>query len=263
MGANSQDAKPYQAMAQVYDALIEDVNYQAWFKQWLDIYRSFQEDPSYRMASLNRGIEILEIGAGTGNMTTQLVEAGYLVTAVEPSEAMLAILQEKLFYHMRQFKAFNGTLEQFVTKQTYQLCLGFLDVLNYIAEEDLAGFFFHLYTLLKPGGVAVFDLSTPYKLEHVLGNHTFAENHEDFAYIWENHYQASLSRLDFEFSLFVEVDEDLFERHTECHTQHAHRDTIICEKALAAGLKLMGIFGEDYTEPKANDKRRHYWFYKE
>lgn len=43
-----------------------------------------------------RALDVLDLGAGTGKLTRTLVEAGHRVTAVDPSEAMLAVLARSL-----------------------------------------------------------------------------------------------------------------------------------------------------------------------
>jgi ubiquinone/menaquinone biosynthesis C-methylase UbiE len=43
-----------------------------------------------------RALDVLDLGAGTGKLTETLVAAGHRVTAVDPSEGMLAVLQGRL-----------------------------------------------------------------------------------------------------------------------------------------------------------------------
>lgn len=249
---------PYGAMAVVYDALIDDVDYHRWCDQWCEGLIALRGDAAIS------GLSLLEIGAGTGNMTEQLIDKGFRVTALEPSEAMLAVLQEKLFMSMGRLRLFNGMLQDFATKETFDLAAGFLDVLNYIAPSDLPGFFVQVSKLLRPGGYATFDVSTPYKLEYHLGQQTFAENHDEFAFIWENRFDRRRGYLDFEFALFSETEAGLFERTVEHHRQYAHPRERLVAAAASAGLVAVSDYGDDYAALREDgqDARWHLWFKK-
>jgi SAM-dependent methyltransferase len=54
-----------------------------------------------------RPLAVLDLGAGTGKLTAALIEAGHLVTAVEPLQEMRAILTSRL----PQARALEGTAE--------------------------------------------------------------------------------------------------------------------------------------------------------
>lgn len=53
------------------------------------------------------GLDVLDLGAGTGKLTRTLVQAGHRVTAVDPSDGMLAVLSTSL----PQIKSLAGTGE--------------------------------------------------------------------------------------------------------------------------------------------------------
>ena len=58
-------------------------------------YKHFAEVKSILKLLPDRFGKILEVGAGTGRITQELVRRGYSITAVEPSKAMLAQYQRK------------------------------------------------------------------------------------------------------------------------------------------------------------------------
>lgn len=244
--------QPYQAMAIVYDALIEDVDYTRWFKHFKGKLTEYGSNP-YR---------VLEIGSGTGNMTEQLVASRMHVTALEPSEAMLSILQEKMGFDMGRMRFFHGSLAEFQTKERFDGVFAFLDVFNYLSPLELPSAFGQINKLLIPGGLFVLDVSTPYKLEHVLGHQTFAENHEDFAFIWENQFDAKRQVLKFDFALFSELEDGTFERHVESHLQYAHGLSRLENLALEAGFEILGVFGDDHLEVDGQTQRLHLYLKK-
>ncbi len=238
--------QPYHFLSQIYDILQEEIDYQAWYH----FFCNWANKRGYTLKN------ILEIGAGTGNMTAHFIADGVAVTALEPSEAMLQALVVKFDRKRRLINCFCGDVNSFQTAQTYDATVGFLDVLNYIAAADLNHFFKRVAKLTKPGGLVYFDLSTPYKLQHIIGDNTFAESFDDFAYIWHNQYDEKNCVLDFELSIFTECDNGYYQRQTEKHQQHAHTvDQIVA--MLPVELRLTEVLSEQFSECKSSDQRQH------
>ena len=75
----------YQALAAVYDLLMEDIDYQ----QWADYIHSLLEEQHCP------GKRLLDLGCGTGSITMLLAQKGYRITAVDLSADMLAQARRK------------------------------------------------------------------------------------------------------------------------------------------------------------------------
>ncbi|MFR2407255.1 MAG: class I SAM-dependent DNA methyltransferase, partial [Eubacterium callanderi] len=76
----------YEEFAQVYDDLMREIDY----KQWGDyVFRLL-------LNAKNEVKSVLEFGCGTGNITSELAQKGYAVTAVDLSEEMLTVADEKI-----------------------------------------------------------------------------------------------------------------------------------------------------------------------
>ncbi len=74
-------------------------------------YDQFRPSPPPEAAELFgdlHGLDVLEVGAGTGSWTRLLVELGANVTAVEPDDAMRAVLERR----SPQVRALAGTAER-------------------------------------------------------------------------------------------------------------------------------------------------------
>lgn len=77
--------------AQTYDKTVSedgDIEYREVFENYEDILQS--------VVMHTRGPNVLEFGVGTGNLTRKLVNRGYNVLGIEPSEEMLKIGQLKV-----------------------------------------------------------------------------------------------------------------------------------------------------------------------
>lgn len=246
MNKNITNKNAYEFMSIVYDSLTEDIDYNTWYQQVKYLFNSQTKKP----------IKLLELGAGTGNMTTYLVKDAYSVTVLEPSLSMLSVLQEKCIDYMSRLQFYNGSLDTFNTTQTYDAVVGFLDILNYIQPAELNEFFNRLSELLTADGLVLLDYSTIYKLEHVIGDTSFAETHDEFAFIWENYYDPNEKNLDFEFTLFTEEEDGRYSRSHEFHTQYAH-DIDALKAAFSGKFELIAHFGDDLKSLLKGDNRRH------
>ena len=71
------------------------------------------------------------------------------------------------------------------------------------------------------GGLLLFDISSQYKLENILGCNTFAEDEQGGAYIWKNNYDPKSRLIEMNLTFF-ERHGELYRRFTERHIQRAH-----------------------------------------
>ena len=77
---------PYDAWAQVYDHLTENVEYEA---------RSAYISGFFLQYGVEPGAQVLDLACGTGSISRCLLERGYRVTGVDLSADMLTIAQSK------------------------------------------------------------------------------------------------------------------------------------------------------------------------
>ena len=203
----------YTSFAQVYDMFMDNVDYPAWSKYLIQLLKEYQVEDGL----------VLDLGCGTGNMTELLAKEGYDMIGVDNSEDMLEIASEKraesglnilyLLQDMREFELY-GTVRAVIC-----LC----DSLNYLLkEDDLLTTFKLVNNYLDPNGLFIFDFNTVYKYETVIGDSTIAENREDCSFIWENYYTAEDQINEYDLTIFVKQQKDLFRKFTETHLQRGY-----------------------------------------
>lgn len=244
----------YGSFAQVYDLFMDNVPYEAWREY---ILRELRKE------GIDSGL-LLELGCGTGRMTRILSDAGYDMIGVDISEDMLMIARDLsseredgilyLLQDMREFELY-GTVRAVVS-----VC----DSMNYILEEEeLYQVFSLVNNYLDPGGLFIFDLNTVYKYETLLAEHTFCETREEGSFIWENFYDREEQVNEYDLTLFIREEEELYRRYEETHIQRAYAiDTV---KALLerAGLALVGVYDVETGQAIREDSERIYFVAKE
>lgn len=234
---------PYDTLAAWYDELMGDVPYDLWGDRILETLG-------------DRPQRILEFACGTGQITGQLLKAGHWVTAVDQSEAMLQEAQTRLANHGGKLKLIAAEMLAFNTTDTFDSILSVCDGFNYLAEpEALERMLDKCKRLCKPGGLILFDLSTDWKFRNQLQDTVIAENHEDMAFIWENHYDEARRLLEFDLTFFIRQG-SLFRRETEHHIQRAHSPEEIKTICHKLGLRLQGIYDGYSLSPIKKDSER-------
>ena len=100
---------------------------------------------------------------------------------------------------------------------------------------------------LDPGGIFIFDFNTTYKYRELLGDRTIAESREECSFIWDNYYYEEEKINEYELSLFIREEEDLYRRYQETHYQKAYELEIMKELLEKAGLEFVTAY-EAFTE---------------
>lgn len=231
----------YGKFAQIYDALMRDVDYGAWAE---------------RIAPLiTAGGSVLECACGTGEISFRLAKMGYNVIASDISEDMLRIAAQKqreLGLASARLRFVSMDMRHIALHKRVDAVIACCDGVNYLtSREDLKSFFSSANAVLKPGGRLIFDVSSRYKLENVLGSNCFIDNGRETAYMWQNEYDPASKLIRMELSFFVRTDGSRYERFDEEHIQRAHSVREIGSRLDEAGFDHE-VFG-GYTENPACD----------
>jgi ubiquinone/menaquinone biosynthesis C-methylase UbiE len=238
----------YTAFASVYDRLMQNVDYPAW--------AAF-----YRELLQNRGVAagaVCECACGTGNLTLPLAKT-YDMTGVDLSADMLAVAQEKARRSGLSIPFVQMDMRDLQLHRPADGVLCTCDGVNYLeSEAALAAFFRAANHALRPGGALVFDVSTPYKLRHILGNNFLCEDAEDIAYLWKNSFHAKTCRVEMSLSIFKRTPGGLHEKISEEQTQYGYTLAQLKELLLQEGFAEISVHGERTPDaPKPAEKRWH------
>lgn len=137
----------FESWASSYDDTVTgvDVEYREVFRD----YQSILEQVSL----LSHG-HVLEIGAGTGNLTEKLLKRGHTVTAIEPSKAMREIAQKKLSGNPNVVILDGDFLEFSVPNSVDTIVSTF--AFHHLTDKEKAKAICIYRSLLKTGGKIVF-----------------------------------------------------------------------------------------------------------
>lgn len=224
------------------------------YEEWCEYIKSLLEE-----YGISDGL-ILDLGCGTGKLTRLLANAGYDMIGVDNSEEMLGIAREaeeaydaeRILYLLQDMRSFElyGTVRAVVS-----IC----DSINYVLDDDdLREVFRLVNNYLDPAGIFIFDLNTLYKYQELLGETTISENREEGSFIWDNYYDEDTGINEYDLTLFIREEGELYRKYEETHYQRAYELDTIKRLLAEAGMEFVAAYDAFTREPVKEDSERIY-----
>ena len=224
----------YGKFAEVYDLLMVDVPYAAWARYIAGLLAQNGVAP---------GQSVLDCACGTGEFSIRLHQAGYVVTGSDRSEEMLALAQQKARKAGVKIPFVLQDMRSLALHQPVSAINCACDGVNYLLEnEDARSFFMSANRALLENGLLLFDISSAYKLEHILGNRTYGEDMKAITYLWQNCFDPDSRLLEMKLAFFLPQAHDLYERFDERHIQRAYHAEELSEMLSKTGFQLEGLY---------------------
>lgn len=183
------------------------------------------------LATPYRGTTIVEIGCGSGALTTHLVDAGHDVVATDASPAMLDLAREAVpGADVRRLTLPDDPIPR------AGMILGVGHPLNYLStSEDVDRAISNCLEALMPGGMLVVDVCDLDYAATRSGGETFADIHDDWA-IYVKFSLPEPARFVRDISTFVKAEDGRWDRDDEVHT-----NILIDLGQLAQRLRDIGV----------------------
>lgn len=234
----------YGFLAQGYDALTVDVDYAVW-ADYIEWHFNRLKIPVH---------EVVELACGTGSLAQLLARRGYAITAVDLSEDMLCLAQQKC----------GGLPVQFIHQDMSRLSLPMpadavlccLDSVNYVTRPlALQKTFSRVFRYLKPGGLFLFDAKTPLALEEADGQ-VYLDETEELYCVWRGAYDPRRRLCGYGIDLFRLLPDGSWERGGEYHEEYAYTPEELTDFLCQAGFRDIRLFGDRKKRAPGADARR-------
>ena len=241
-----QPTAPYTVLAAGYDVVMEHVEYDAW------------ADYVHELIETHRpGAEtILELACGTGSLAFELQPLGpYRYAGTDHSADMVRVARAKaeLYGADVQFEVADFT--SFRAEPPVDVLILLYDGLNYLLEEDhIRALFRCAYEALAPGGIFLFDQSTP---SNSINNEPYFEDRgraDAFSYVRHSRYDPA-TRLHTT-TLDLTVDDRTFR---EEHVQRAYDIEEIRALVDETPFEVAARYDTFSTDPATDASERVHW----
>ncbi len=144
-------AEPYDFLAEMYDEVMEHVNYKQW-ANYIEKLLSTEHPPQ----------SVIDLSCGTGSLLKNLDLKNTAFTGCDLSVSMLRQAAAKNIAGIRGFCCSDFTALPF-REASFNIAVALYDSVNYLLDEaQVCLFLLEANRILKPGGLLIFDAVTPY-----------------------------------------------------------------------------------------------------
>lgn len=238
----------YEALASSYDRLTNDVDYEATVEFYMEILR--RENLTPRTA--------VDLACGTGSVTAILARKGIRVTGVDMSEEMLTVAQMKTQDITPRPWFSCQYLEELRLPRGVDLAVCALDSLDYITEpEKCRKAIRRVYRVLNPGGIFIFDVNTPEKLQAMDGQ-VFLDEDDDVYCVWRGEFDRESNICSYGMDLFQREGE-VWHRSFEEHREYAYSAEQLTEYLRDAGFSHIRVYADrKFEDPQPGEQRIYF-----
>ena len=235
----------YHALAASYDRLTNDVDYSAVVDFYFDILH--QEGLNPRTAA--------DLACGTGSVALLLAKKGLDVVGVDMSEEMLCVAFQRGQDMEKPPRFICQKLQELYLPRGVDLAVSALDSIDYIVDpEDCQKAFGRIYRALNPGGIFIFDVNTPQKLQAMDGQ-VFLDEDEDVYCVWRGEFDQETNICSYGMDLFQRVG-GLWQRSFEEHREYAYSQEQLVSYLQQAGFTSITVYADRaFCSPRPQDQR--------
>lgn len=234
----SRVVKPFSLLASVYDAIMEDIDYDDWVRFVLETARGMGWE----------GERVLDLGCGTGNASLPFFARGYDVTGLDASEDMLRVARAKLPY----IEFVQADFTTFMLAEQFDLVVSVFDSLNNLLEpDDFLRTCERVHAHLVPGGVFMFDVNTTAGLRELWESGRAEGWVGEVHYCWEHSFdeQTGLAKVEAHCSQGARA-------FTEVHYERPYDPSEVRAHLCQAGFDVVWVIGYPSGREAAEDALR-------
>lgn len=238
----------YHALADSYDRLTNDVDYEATVAFYKEILNREGLHPK----------TAVDLACGTGSIALILARDGMRVTAVDMSEEMLMVAAQKAQELPNAPQFVCQSLQELRLLRGVDLAVCALDSLDYITNpDDCAEAIRRVYKVLNPGGIFIFDVNTPEKLMAMDGQ-VFLDEDDDVYCVWRGEFDAQSNICSYGMDLFQRQG-NVWHRSFEEHREYAYSQAQLTGYLKDVGFTSIGVYADRLFEaPRVGEQRIYF-----
>ena len=238
----------YKNLAASYDRLTNDVDYEATVEFYNEILK--REGVKPRTA--------VDLACGTGSVTVLLAKQGIRTVGVDMSEDMLTAAWEKVMDMDEPPTFVCQKLQELHLPRAVDLAVCALDSLDYITDpKDCAEAIRRAYKAINPGGIFIFDVNTPEKLQAMDGQ-VFLDEDDDVYCVWRGEFDRKSNICSYGMDLFQRQG-NVWHRSFEEHREYAYSQEQLTKFLKDAGFTHIEVYADrEFCAPREGEQRIYF-----
>lgn len=238
----------YTDFAHVYDELMTDIPYDA----YVDLI-SLASDGI-------KGKKIIDVGCGTGLLTVKLSKAGAIMTGIDLSADMLNVAKKRANDLSVKIDFQEKPMQEIDGAEQFDAAVIAIDSLNYLPDrENVLKTFNGIHSVLKKGGVLIFDVHSTFKTDVIFMEGPFTFDNDRIAYIWNTIEGDEEHSVLSELSFFIKEESGFYRRFDERHQQRTFHVFEYVDLLREAGFTIERIFADWEDEPPHEESERIFY----
>ncbi|MFK5675789.1 class I SAM-dependent DNA methyltransferase [Ligilactobacillus sp. LYQ60] len=236
----------YTTFAQLYDQLMEP----AFYTQWM----------VYARKRLIPRAPTLDLACGSGRLSVALAQAGYPVIGLDQAEDMLTLAGEHAATAGVTVTLVQGDMADLMGLPLVENVVCAADSLCYLPDHaTLVRTFKAVYQRLKPGGVFLFDVLTPYQVDHVFPGYMYNYEDDEQAFMWTSYSGSEPHTVEHDLRFFV-WNEALqgYRRYSELHRERT--ESLVAYRQLLQVIGFTAIAVTDVMGNPASSQADRWYF---
>ncbi|WP_312612456.1 class I SAM-dependent methyltransferase [Oscillibacter sp.] len=238
----------YRSLAGAYDGLVADGAHR---KRAAYLHRLLQKE--------TQSVEtVLDLGCGTGTVTCLLAALGYRMVGADLSEEMLteAARKAEALPEDRRPLLICQSMSRLRLAEPVDAAVSTLDALNYVTgDAAMRETLRRVFKWLRPGGLFMFDVNTPYKLRRMDGE-MYTDETEDSFCVWRTAFSEKTRVCTYGVDLFSLRPDGTWDRSWEEHRERAWEEDELRSLLEAAGFRDIRITGDlRQSAPRPDEDR--------
>ena len=246
MSTDTLKQAPYQTLAEIYDHVMQHVDYDNWAAYIHSVFERFNWRPQ----------KLVDLACGTGNITVELSNLDYVVSGVDLSSSMVREAQKK----SPKIPFFVGDLRhlsEVAGLGPFDAAVCLYDSFNYLlTPDDFQKGLDEVFRILLPESLFIFDVCTESNSLRYFDDARDSGNGPGFHYKRHSYYDK-ITKLQYNhFLIQLDSRDKILE---ETHTQHIYPWEELLAHIKNSPFELLGAFdGFTFNKGSSRSDRIHF-----
>jgi len=198
---------------------------------------------------------VIDVGCGTGVLTSMMADKGYDMTGLDVSLDMLDIAKEREEKNNKDNRILwlCQDMSKMDTFGSYAAMYCLEDGVNHlIRKNEFESFIKRSYNFVDPNGLLIFDFLTDTYFEKIGEEGIFFDDEDKRTCIWTANYNKSKRIIHYDVICYEKVDNEKYERYEDEVDEHSRNICEVREILEKYNYKILGFY-KDFEMHKAKE----------